>query len=109
MDNLIKAYNSFLNEVNKDNLSPAAKFNIKIDSMKDKIKKTFDKANQSQAKAQELLQDGDADKASIETLKYRRAIAATSLAQIDYKLFIKTEKLKEEEKIRKEREKEDKK
>jgi hypothetical protein len=56
-----------------------------------------------------LLQNGDADKASIETLKYRRAIAATSLAQIDYKLFLKTEKLKEEEKRRKEQEKEDKK
>ena len=41
MDNLIQAYDNFLNEVNKANLSPAAKFNIKIDSMKEKIKKTF--------------------------------------------------------------------
>jgi hypothetical protein len=96
MDNLVQAYNNFLNEVNKDNLTDAAKFNLKADALKDKIKNNFDKANQSQAKAQDLLQKGDADKASIETLKYRKALAATSLAQIDYKLFIKTEALKKE-------------
>lgn len=96
MDNLVQAYNSFLNEVNKDNLTDTGKFNLKADSLKDKIKNNFEKANQSQAKAQELLQKGDADKASIETLKYRKALAATSLAQIDYKLFLKTEALKKE-------------
>jgi|LakMenEpi03Aug12_release.lakeMendotaPanAssembly.Ray.scaffolds.fasta_scaffold960960_2 hypothetical protein len=96
MDNLVQAYNSFLNEVNKDNLTDTAKFNLKADTLKDKIKNNFDKANQSQAKAQDLLQKGDADKASIETLKYRKALAATSLAQIDYKLFIKTEALKKQ-------------
>ena len=96
MDNLVQAYNSFLNEVNKDNLKDTGKFNLKADSLKDKIKNNFAKANQSQAKAQELLQKGDADKASIETLKYRKALAATSLAQIDYKLFLKTEALKKE-------------
>ena len=96
MDNLVQAYNSFLNEVNKDNLTDTGKFNLKADSLKDKIKNNFEKANQSQAKAQELLQKGDTDKASIETLKYRKALAATSLAQIDYKLFLKTEALKKE-------------
>ena len=96
MDNLVQAYNSFLNEVNKDNLTDTGKFNLQADSLKDKIKNNFEKANQSQAKAQELLQKGDTDKASIETLKYRKALAATSLAQIDYKLFLKTEALKKE-------------
>ena len=96
MDNLVQAYNSFLNEVNKDNLTDTGKYKLKADSLKDKIKNNFEKANQSQAKAQELLQKGDTDKASIETLKYRKALAATSLAQIDYKLFLKTEALKKE-------------
>jgi hypothetical protein len=88
-------YIDFLNEAG-DSLTDTAKYTLKITALKDKIKNNFDKANQSQAKAQELLQKGQADKASIETLKYRKAIAATNLAQIDYKLFIKTEALKKQ-------------
>jgi hypothetical protein len=94
MGTVIPKYNNFLNEA--DSLTDTAKYNMKADALKDKIKSNFDKANQSQAKAQELLQKGQADKASIETLKYRKALAATGLAQIDYKIFIKTEALKKQ-------------
>lgn len=95
MEILLNSYLKFLSEAN-DNLTDTAKYNLKVDALKDKIKNNFDKANQSQAKAQELLQKGDADKAGIETLKYRKALAATTLAQIDYKLFLKTEALKKQ-------------
>jgi hypothetical protein len=100
MKNLLDDYRSFLNEAN-DNLTDTAKYNLKVDAFKEKIKNNFDKANQSQAKAQDLLQKGDADKAAIETLKYRKALAATTLAQIDYKLFIKTETLKKQKEAEK--------
>jgi hypothetical protein len=96
MKTLVNNYNGFLGEAN-DSLTDTAKYNLKIDALKDKIKNNFDKANQSQAKAQELLQKGQADKAAIETLKYRKALAATNLAQIDYKIFMKTEALKKQQ------------
>lgn len=99
MANLVQTYNNFL--VEGDNLTDTAKFNLKADALKDKIRNNFDKANQSQAKAQELLQKGEADKAAIETLKYRKSLAASNLAQIDYKIFIKTEALKKEQQSKK--------
>jgi len=97
---LISKYDSFVNEA-ADGLTDDAVRNQKIDALKDKIRSNFEKANQSQAKAQDLLQKGDADKATIETLKYRKALAATSLAQIDYKIFIKTEALKKQQEAEK--------
>lgn len=100
MSKLISKYDSFVNEA-ADGLTDDAVRNQKIDALKDKIRSNFEKANQSQAKAQDLLQKGDADKATIETLKYRKALAATSLAQIDYKIFIKTEALKKQQEAEK--------
>ena len=100
MSKLISKYDSFVNEAG-DGLTDDAIRNQKIDAIKDKIKSNFEKANQSQAKAQDLLQKGDADKAAIETLKYRKALAATNLAQIDYKIFIKTEALKKQQEAEK--------
>jgi hypothetical protein len=97
---LISKYDSFVNEAG-DGLTDDAVRNQKIDAIKDKIRSNFEKANQSQAKAQDLLQKGDADKAAIETLKYRKALAATNLAQIDYKIFIKTEALKKQQEAEK--------
>jgi hypothetical protein len=97
---LITKYDSFVNEAG-DGLTDDAIRNQKIDALKDKIKSNFEKANQSQAKAQDLLQKGDADKAAIETLKYRKALAATNLAQIDYKIFMKTEALKKQQEAEK--------
>jgi hypothetical protein len=97
---LISKYDSFVNEAG-DGLTDDAIRNQKIDALKDKIKSNFEKANQSQAKAQDLLQKGDADKAAIETLKYRKALAATNLAQIDYKIFLKTEALKKQQEAEK--------
>lgn len=100
MSKLISKYDSFVNEAG-DGLTDDAIRNQKIDALKDKIKSNFEKANQSQAKAQDLLQKGDADKAAIETLKYRKALAATNLAQIDYKIFLKTEALKKQQEAEK--------
>jgi len=100
LSKLISKYDSFVNEA-ADGLTDDAVRNQKIDALKDKIRSNFEKANQSQAKAQDLLQKGDADKATIETLKYRKALAATSLAQIDYKIFIKTEALKKQQEAEK--------
>lgn len=100
MSKLISKYDSFVNEAG-DGLTDDAVRNQKIDAIKDKIRSNFEKANQSQAKAQDLLQKGDADKAAIETLKYRKALAATNLAQIDYKIFIKTEALKKQQEAEK--------
>jgi len=100
LSKLISKYDSFVNEAG-DGLTDDAIRNQKIDALKDKIKSNFEKANQSQAKAQDLLQKGDADKAAIETLKYRKALAATNLAQIDYKIFLKTEALKKQQEAEK--------
>lgn len=100
MSKLISKYDSFINE-GDEGLTDTAIRNQKLDAIKDKIKNNFDKANKSQAKAQELLQKGEADKAAIETLKYRKALAATNLAQIDYKLFLKTEALKKQQEAEK--------
>ena len=94
MKNLVNSdFNLFLNEAG-DSLSDPGVRNQKIDAMKEKIKKGMENANKSREKSQEFLQKGDADAASIETLKYRKALAAVGIAQIDYKLFIASENLK---------------
>lgn len=94
MKNLItRDFKSFLNE-SENALSDSAIRNQKIDSIKDKIKKNMENANKSLAKSQELTEKGEADKAAIETLKYRKALASAGLAQIDYKIFMATENLK---------------
>jgi hypothetical protein len=93
MNNLIDSFDLFLNEAG-DALSDSAVRNQKIDSMKEKIKKGMENANKSRDKAQDLLQKGDADAAGIENLKYRKALAAVGIAQIDYKLFMASEALK---------------
>lgn len=85
----------FLNEAGKPaNLTDTGEYRYKIDSFKDKIKDTWDNANKAQEKSQEYLEKGDADKAAIETLKYKKYLAASQLAQADYRLFIKQEALK---------------
>jgi hypothetical protein len=93
MNNLIKNFDLFLNEAG-DALSDSAVRNQKIDALKEKIKKGMENANKSREKAQDLLQKGDADAAGIENLKYRKALAAVGIAQIDYKLFMASENLK---------------
>lgn len=93
-------FNSFLNEAG-DALSDSAIRNQKIDSIKDKIRKNMESANNSLAKSQELTEKGEADKAAIETLKYRKALTAAGLAQIDYKIFMATESLKKKQEAEK--------
>lgn len=87
----------FLNEAGKPaNLTDTGEYRYKIDSFKDKIKKAWENADKAQAKSQEYLEKGDADKASVETLKYKKYLAVTQLAQADYRLFIKQEALKKD-------------
>jgi hypothetical protein len=93
MNNLIGSFDLFLNEAG-DALSDSAIRNQKIDSFKEKIKKGMENANKSREKAQDLLQKGDADAAGVENLKYRKALAAVGITQIDYKLFMASEALK---------------
>lgn len=93
MNNLISSFDLFLNEAG-DALSDSAIRNQKIDSFKEKIKKGMENANKSREKAQDLLQKGDADAAGVENLKYRKALAAVGITQIDYKLFMASEALK---------------
>jgi len=93
MNNLISSFDLFLNEAG-DALSDSTIRNQKIDSFKEKIKKGMENANKSREKAQDLLQKGDADAAGVENLKYRKALAAVGITQIDYKLFMAAEALK---------------
>jgi flagellar hook-basal body complex protein FliE len=95
--------NDFLNESGKPaNLTATGEYRYKLDSFKEKIKKNWENANKAQEKSQEYLEKGDADKASIETLKYKKYLTAVQLAQADYKLFIKQEALKKEAEANKE-------
>ena len=87
----------FLNENGKPaNLTDIGEYRYKIDAIKEKIKKAWENADKAQLKSQEYLEKGDADKASIETLKYKKYLAMTQLAQADYRLFIKQEAFKKE-------------
>jgi hypothetical protein len=100
MKHVVDKFKSFINE-SGDSLSDSAVRNLKIDSIKDKIKKNMENANKSLAKSQELTEKGEADKAAIETLKYRKSLAAAGLAQIDYKIFMATESLKKKQELKK--------
>jgi len=102
MKNLVKDFSSYLNEAG-DALSDSAVRNQKIDAMKEKIKKGMENANKSREKAQDLLQKGDADAAGVENLKYRKALAAVGITQIDYKLFMAAEALKDKKEAEKAR------
>ena len=101
MKQLISKYDIFINEAAGDGLTDDAIRNQKIDALKEKIRANMDKANASAAKAQELLQKGDADKAAIETLKYRKSLIVSNLAQLDYKIFMKAEALKKKQEAEK--------